>query len=71
MIITVSYLHVHIRATVLPYTGKAFVFIISRAKRHRVLKWAPFVFRIFILIVIIFFRVDFRSFADCDTFEFF
>ena len=44
---------------------------ITRTERHRVLKWALFVFRIFIFIFIIFFRVDFRSFADCDMFEFF
>ena len=49
----------------------SFLFIITRAERHRVLKWAPFVFRIifFIFFIFIFFRVDFRSFAD--TFEFF
>ena len=39
----------------------------TRAGRHRVLKWAPFVFRIFIFII--FGGVDFRSYAD--TFEFF
>ena len=51
--------------------------LITRAERRRVLKWAPFVFRIiiFIIIFIIFFRVDFRSFADTfecfECFEFF
>ena len=35
------------------------VVIITRAVRHRVLKWAPFVFHI-----IIFWGVDFRSYAN-------
>ena len=63
MFVVISLINV-LNSRNLAYSGPAKarhnILLVTRAGRLRVLKWAPFVFRIIIIIL----GVDFRSYAD-------